>query len=379
MTGATVDYLDDFLAPASPQTATIARFRYTSGVVVFARRKDGPPDEPRDERGRWTDADGSGKPVVSDAIRARVGNFRRAIQFDHWNVQEMAGTAPWQRPKQDFVNGQVPGFVYRSDFSSVASNRNDHIAVSDQFFTGDQAGRRGTVYHEVGHSATDSLIADGSWEGLLAPFKADSSRYLVGWSGSSRPEEILAETYGTLMSAPGNLVGLNEAEQRLVGAVRDRAAADRGPCRALLRGWECDEVAAQFGDHPGASGTQAAWRSPLATKQRSGRVARLKPEGGPAVIIDPYDQGPPALPLRRAPGPLAWRALLHERAGRPCPPGAPRQGPPQDLRAERVPGHRRVLGPLDELPQGVNALGQGIAEPRGGPWIQPEKSDDSTS
>lgn len=162
------------------------------------------PNQPRDRFGRWRDVLG-------------IGEFGKL-------VADWKDTKPWERPKDDFMAGRVPGFRYspHAEGYSFSARMGDPtgdkntFVVTDAAFAGEPDSLRMLLYHEVGHKVADALSGSDYREGteaheILKPWlrktASGGDAWMNPWSNpygdtpsySDNPNEILADAYSMLI------------------------------------------------------------------------------------------------------------------------------------------------------------------------------------
>lgn len=133
-----------------------------------------------------------------------------------WYADE--ANAPWNRPKEDFERGEVPGFKMGADRRSTqdgagggdvlgGNDGSGYITVTPAYFNayGGAQGRKLLIEHEVGHDIQRALSKQGREEALLKPWNSNGktgndARYDLPWLGSSNKpgHEALAWSYNEL-------------------------------------------------------------------------------------------------------------------------------------------------------------------------------------
>lgn len=149
-----------------------------------------------------------GTTAINEALRTVVNG---------WS----SGQPPWQRRKQDFVDGAVPGFEYGGARRGVAGRMEPgsaRITLYDGAFTdGGDRPPSNLIYHEVGHNLAVHLLNHQGGIGpqnpaamdALAPWRKPGDRLAFNnpWTNpygdspsySDNAEEIVAEAYSQLI------------------------------------------------------------------------------------------------------------------------------------------------------------------------------------
>lgn len=155
-------------------------------------------------------------------------------------INDWETTKPWDRPKQDFADGKVPGFVYDKygvrGFSAMWMG--DRIKVNDSALDSPQSEtRRSMFYHEAGHAVAQRAVlqSGGDVATLLAPFRrGDRTHQFTSPFGGhdeehthgDEPMEILADAYAEL--ALGRAGVWDRPELDALFAAIEAAAHDLG-------------------------------------------------------------------------------------------------------------------------------------------------------
>ena len=140
-------------------------------------------------------------------VAARARKFGELSGINDWET-----TKPWNRSREDFAAGRVPGFELDPEAVPgwTAMWGGDRIILNESFFDAPERSRRATFWHEAGHGVGEALSSGNDLGPLMAPFRPEGggafdlvSPLGVGPTITMRnhdnhPSEILADAYGDL-------------------------------------------------------------------------------------------------------------------------------------------------------------------------------------
>jgi GNAT superfamily N-acetyltransferase len=132
-------------------------------------------------------------------------------------VADWETTQPWNRSREDFAAGRVPGITLDPDAVRGWTAMWDYgngIIINDSFFDGTPETKRGLLYHEAGHAVGFTVTSGVDIGPLMGPFRRPGgaatfdfiSPFGSGELGptmsnhDNHPSEILADAYGELAS-----------------------------------------------------------------------------------------------------------------------------------------------------------------------------------
>lgn len=186
--------------------------------LVYVAKDWSEANQLRDPRGKFAGTRGGSGGGTAGGAGADIEQeivANRKYDPNAWYADE--ANAPWNRPKEDFERGEVPGFKIGAGRQSTqdggagdvlgGNDGSGYITLTPAYFNayGGAQGRKLLIEHEVGHDIQRALSKQGREEALLKPWNSNGktgsdARYDLPWLGSSNKpgHEALAWSYNEL-------------------------------------------------------------------------------------------------------------------------------------------------------------------------------------